>query len=41
MDEVLKIALTHAPLPQLDEPAETRFQPRIGGDDLQQESIMH
>jgi ATP-dependent Lon protease len=41
MDEVLKIALTHAPIPILEETGQTGFQSRIGGDDLQQESIMH
>jgi ATP-dependent Lon protease len=40
MDEVLKIALTHAPIPIIDND-QSGFQSRIGGEDLQQESIMH
>jgi ATP-dependent Lon protease len=43
MDEVLKVALTRAPIPleeNLD--AEQPFPPRIGNDpDIQQESVMH
>ncbi len=43
VDEVLKIALTHAPIPLLDEGlGAAKFQPGIGDDtDLQQESVMH
>jgi ATP-dependent Lon protease len=43
MDEVLKIALTRAPLPLLEETVgDEKFQPGIGKDtDLQQESVMH
>jgi ATP-dependent Lon protease len=41
MDEVLKVALTHAPIPIMDETSQSGFPSRIGGDDLQQESIMH
>ena len=44
MDEVLKLALTHAPTPLLEEtpPEAIPFQSGPGAEgDLQQESIMH
>jgi len=42
MDEVLKVALTNAPTPLLDEAAEeVAFRPPVGGDGNLQESIMH
>ena len=42
MDEVLKIALTHAPTPLIDDGSdELPFRPPVGGDDNLQESIMH
>jgi ATP-dependent Lon protease len=41
MDEVLKVALTHAPTPLLDENPDLAFRPGIGEDgDLQQESTL-
>jgi ATP-dependent Lon protease len=41
MDEVLKVALTQTLVPTTDDSGTTGFRPGIGGDDLQQESIMH
>jgi len=42
MDEVLKVALTIAPTPLLDDAAEeVTFRPPVGSDGDLQESIMH
>jgi len=42
MDEVLKIALTHAPIPLIDDAAEeVSYRPPVDGDGDLQESIMH
>ena len=42
MDEVLKVALTHAPTPLIDNGSEeVPFRPPVDGDGDLQESIMH
>jgi len=41
MDEVLKIALTHAPTPLIEDGEEVPFRPPVDGDSDLQESIMH